>query len=118
MVPRVLIEGTKAPRRANQGGDRGTLANELLIRGPSHHLYRSELEPDLESIAKKALARGGSGTSEVRLLRTGSDVDTSEFILTRALDLLVVLLEYPTLASDQEALQALLVEQSDLWDNV
>ena len=114
MVPRVLLTAQSSSCAPNRSA--GT-EQPSTIAGPSGHTYRVGLSTALSEVAATVLAESSRnrGGPRVRLLEAGSDVDTSELILRRALDLLVRVAEDPSIAADEATLGAVLSERSREW---
>lgn len=115
MVPRVLVQ---AGRAIDCEGRRRGVSNEPSdqIDGPSGHTYLAGLSTGLLEVAETVLeAAAESEGSEIRLLSAGSDIDTSEVILRRALDVIqhVVFIDAEEL--DSEQLRSLLEDRSAVW---
>lgn len=112
MVPRVLLQvGQGAECDCSVGGtSRAALAT---VEGPSGHRYELGLSPHLVEVTEEVLGEWGNGEGGgVRLLQAGSDIDTSEVIVRRALDLLRRALGT---TPDSQGLFDMLRDRSDAW---
>lgn len=112
MVPRVILQVGKVGQCKYV--ESGTSKPETgTIEGPSGHLYKAGLSPHLVEVVQAALSKWeGGAADDVSLVRAGSDIDTSEVIVRRALD---VLQHVRGVAPDSGELLSLLHDRSGVW---
>jgi len=115
MVPRVLLQ-------VGQMGECASLASATSkpapgrVEGPSGHTYEAGLSTHLIEVTEAVLGEWENGAGgKVQLLQAGSDIDTSEVIVRRALDLLRHVASSAPESLDSEGLLALLQERSAIW---
>lgn len=115
MVPRVLLQvgravDGQAPESRTSNQPTGPMGS------PSGHAYQIGLSSGLSELADAVLSEWSKeGTPEVRLQQAGSDKDTSEFIMRRALDLVRFVVDSPPESVDSEKLRMLLCRRSEAW---
>lgn len=116
MVPRVLLQAERVPDLPPEEWTLTERSSKSTV-GPSGHIYQAGLSADLLEVADAALNDWQTGQLDPGAwqLTAGSDIDTSEVILKRALDLLRHVVDSLPGSLDPEDLHAMLRERSDVW---
>jgi putative RNA 2'-phosphotransferase len=119
MVPRVLLALERvAERSAEAGMTELTDLVDATLTAPSGHVYQVGLSESVTQLVTHALDRWSaeSPASAFRLANAGSDVDTSEMVVRRAIDLLEhVGGPRSVLLPDAASLQHQLARRSEAW---